>query len=257
MRNLIVICGAFAVATGVLSACGDVESLDDLGRRLDPIPALEGAPEVAPAQPVREAGDGEITQTTLDESVAAPAQSGYHIVVEGETAESIAALHNVSEDALAAWNGLNAAHSVEVGQQLLIPFDASEIEPVAPEPAEPEVADTAQFFPPVNGEIVRPFSNTSGGNEGIDLSAPQGTPVRAGDDGEVALTSQSVNDTTIILVRHDDVFYTVYSNVTAPSVAKGDKIKRGQAIGVVASDFVHFEVRKGVDAVDPAPYIGK
>ena len=60
------------------------------------------------------------------------------------------------------------------------------------------------------------------------------------------------------MVRHADNILTVYANVTAVSVKKDDPIKRGQQIAKLRDGndaYVHFEVRKGFDSVDPAPFI--
>ena len=262
MRFLVIIC----VVGVALAGCSDVETLDDLGRKLDPLPELDSYESTVAVV----AEDDEITQTTLDDNsgggeVAGAGGTRYHIVRDGETAESIAGLYSVSETELSSWNGLDSENTVQTGQQLLIPFSEEAVVAVADEavadetvaedkPASPP-AKQSKFLRPVDGPIKEPYSDDPNGNEGIDFSTVQGTPVRAADDGVVALTSASVNDTTIILVRHDDEFYTVYSNVNAPQVAKGDTVRRGETIGQVASDFVHFEVRKGIDAVDPTPYI--
>lgn len=129
----------------------------------------------------------------------------------------------------------------------------------APAAVTPVVASNGRkLLKPVSGSVIKGFSNKAGGNEGIDFGAPSGTSVKAAENGTVALISKSVSDTTIILIRHPDNLYTVYSNVGAANVSKGDKVSRGQSIGKVAGGsppFLHFEVRKGTEAVDPAPYL--
>lgn len=157
------------------------------------------------------------------------------------------------------------------GSEAPAPLPPSASEPL-PEPV-PAVAETRaetdpkpqqtasasrKLLKPVNGTVLRPFSNKPGGNEGIDFKADAGAAVKAAEDGTVALISKSVSDTTIVLIRHADNLYTVYSNVDAASVGKGDKVKRGQTIGKVGPGspaYVHFEVRRGTEAVDPMPYL--
>ncbi len=114
-----------------------------------------------------------------------------------------------------------------------------------------------KLLKPVSGKVLRGYSAAPGGNEGLDIAAAAGTPVKAAEDGEVALISSSANG-TIILLRHPDNLYTVYSNVENPSVKKGQTIRRGQTIAKVAkgdTPFVHFEIRRGTESVDPAPYL--
>ena len=111
---------------------------------------------------------------------------------------------------------------------------------------------------PVNGKIIRDFSNKSGGSEGIDYEVAEGTKVKAAAKGTVALVSKSVGDTTIVLLRHDNNIYTVYSNITDVELTRDINVEAGEIIGLVSGgdpSFVHFEVRKGTQAVDPTPYL--
>lgn len=117
-------------------------------------------------------------------------------------------------------------------------------------------AGKGKFVIPVAGPIIRPY--TKGKNEGIDISAAAGTAVRAAAAGEVAAITRDTDQVPILVLRHDNGLLTVYANIDKIAVKKGDKIKRGQNIAVVrASDpaFVHFEVRKGFESVDPEPYL--
>ena len=218
-----------------------------------------------------------------------------HIVEQGETAYSIARLYGVSVTSLASWNGLDRELSVRVGQRLLIPVveDGSPAgqgtaasdpgtgteTPLPPSSTDPlpesvEVAEVPEspnlatdrtppgasrkLLKPVRGTIVRGYSGAPGGNEGLDIAAAAGTSVKAAENGEVALISASSSTSTIILIRHPDNLYTVYSNVTDVSVRKGQSVRRGQTIAKVAAGaqpFLHFEIRRGTESVDPAPYL--
>ena len=62
----------------------------------------------------------------------------------------------------------------------------------------------------------------------------------------------------IVVVDHGDNLLTVYANLDGIAVKKGDRLKRGQTLARLrAGDkaYVHFEVRKGFDSVDPMPYL--
>lgn len=117
------------------------------------------------------------------------------------------------------------------------------------------VNSSAQMSFPVNGKIIRTYSK--GKNNGIDLSAAAGTPVVAADDGTVAAITTDADGVKIVVIRHTDNIMTVYYNVDNISVAKGASVKRNAKIAAIpAKDkFVHFEVRKGFDSVDPMPYL--
>lgn len=130
-------------------------------------------------------------------------------------------------------------------------------------PASPEFSQyqtpvsEGQLQMPVQGEIIRQFSPVTG-SEGIDIAAPAGSPVVAAAEGEVALLSQTSDDKALLLIRHPDNLFTVYSNLSNVVVEKGSRVSRGQSLGVVASgskEFVHFEVRVGTKSTDPVPYL--
>lgn len=60
------------------------------------------------------------------------------------------------------------------------------------------------------------------------------------------------------MIRHEPELLTVYANVTDVVVEKGARVNRGDAIAKLRSGndaFVHFEVRRGFDSVDPMPYL--
>ena len=100
---------------------------------------------------------------------------------------------------------------------------------------------------PVDGKIIKDFSTKPGESEGIDYKVDEGTIVRAATKGTVALISESVGNTTIVLLRHDNNLYTVYSNITGVKLKKNVDVKAGQRIGIASSgspSFVHFEVRQ-------------
>jgi len=214
-----------------------------------------------------------------------------HRVARGETAYSIARLYGVSVNALADWNGLGADLVVREGQYLLIPVTAGTAVAVAtpitsqpgqgsptpvppsaatPLPPEPEAAPPAPESPdlgaqatrssqlamPVEGRIIRPYQKSR--NEGIDIAAPAGTPVRAAEAGTVAAITRDTEQVPILVLRHADNLLTVYANIDGITVEKGDSVSRGQAIAAVragGTPFLHFEVRQGFDSVDPMPYL--
>ena len=126
----------------------------------------------------------------------------------------------------------------------------------APDLSQPAKASGARMAFPVKGDIIREYSK--GRNDGIDIAASPGTPVRAAADGTVAAITEDTNGIPIIVVKHADNLLTVYSNVAAVKVEKGDRIKRGGQLAEIRRDgtaAVHFEVREGFDSVDPMPYL--
>lgn len=114
---------------------------------------------------------------------------------------------------------------------------------------------SAKMSFPVNGKIIRTYAK--GKNNGIDLSAAAGTPVVAAADGTVAAITTDADGVKIVVVRHPDNIMTVYYNVDNISVSKGAAVKRNAKLAQIPSkdSFVHFEVRKGFDSIDPMPYL--
>lgn len=117
-------------------------------------------------------------------------------------------------------------------------------------------AKITKMVTPVQGSIIRGYSK--GKNEGINIKAANGAPVKAADKGTVAAITKSAEGVPIVVLRHEGNLLTVYANVTDVSVKKGDVVKRGAPIAKLRTGtdaYVHFEVRKGFDSVDPTPYI--
>ena len=117
-------------------------------------------------------------------------------------------------------------------------------------------ASTAAMSYPVSGSIIRTYKK--GKNDGIDITADAGSPVKAAEAGTVAAITADANKVPIIVIRHDSKLLTVYANVDQISIRKGDRVKRGQQIAQVrdgATPYLHFEVRDGFDSVDPMPYL--
>jgi murein DD-endopeptidase MepM/ murein hydrolase activator NlpD len=117
---------------------------------------------------------------------------------------------------------------------------------------------------PVRGKVIQAFGpkTTGGQNDGINVAVPEGTPIKAAEDGVVAYAGSELKGYgNLVLVRHSNGFVTAYAHASELSVKKGETIKRGQVIGKagstgnVTSPQLHFEVRKGATPVDPSQYL--
>lgn len=128
-----------------------------------------------------------------------------------------------------------------------------------------EPAGAMQSFRwPVKGRVIAGFGpKPSGGqNDGINLAVPEGTPVKAADDGVVAYAGNELKGYgNLVLIRHSNGFVSAYAHASELMVKRGDTIKRGQVIanagqtGNVTSPQLHFEIRKGSTPVDPTKYL--
>jgi murein DD-endopeptidase MepM/ murein hydrolase activator NlpD len=117
---------------------------------------------------------------------------------------------------------------------------------------------------PVRGRIITGFGPKPNGqqNDGINLSVPEGTPIKASEDGVVAYAGNELKGYgNLVLIRHSNGFVTAYAHASELTVKRGDTIKRGQTIGkagqtgTVTSPQLHFEIRKGSSPVDPTQYL--
>jgi murein DD-endopeptidase MepM/ murein hydrolase activator NlpD len=117
---------------------------------------------------------------------------------------------------------------------------------------------------PVRGKVVTAYGAKTNGksNDGINLAVPEGTPVKAAEDGVVAYSGNELKGYgNLVLVRHANGYVTAYAHASELMVKRGDTIKRGQVIaksgqsGEVASPQLHFEIRKGSNPVDPLQFL--
>ena len=116
----------------------------------------------------------------------------------------------------------------------------------------------------MRGRVITGFGpKTSGGqNDGINVAVPEGTPIKAAEEGVVAYAGSELKGYgNLVLVRHSNGFVTAYAHASELAVKKGETVKRGQVIGKagatgnVTSPQLHFEVRKGATPVDPTQYL--
>jgi murein DD-endopeptidase MepM/ murein hydrolase activator NlpD len=131
--------------------------------------------------------------------------------------------------------------------------------------AAPTAAAKALAFRwPVRGRVIATFGQKPNGqrNDGIDLAVPQGTDVRAAEDGIVAYAGNELKGYgNLILIRHENGFVTAYANTSEILVKRNDRVHRGQVIaksgqtGGVQVPQLHFEIRKGSSPVDPSQYL--
>lgn len=146
-------------------------------------------------------------------------------------------------------------------------------EPGKPAPLEPYRGEFAsargRLTWPVRGELVGRFGNekhpkfnTWTFNSGIDIAAPLGSDVRSVARGRVDFVDNDFGayGQTLIL-NHGDGYYTVYAHCSSVLVSRGQEVESGQVVarvgdtGSIKGSILHFEVRKGRQAVDPMEWL--
>jgi len=143
-----------------------------------------------------------------------------------------------------------------------------EEKPAAAEPAAAKPSEATGALPtfrwPVRGKVITSYGAKTNGktNDGINVAVPEGTPVKAAEDGVVAYSGNELKGYgNLVLVRHSNGYVTAYAHASELMVKRGDPIKRGQIIaksgqsGEVGSPQLHFEIRKGSSPVDPLQFL--
>jgi murein DD-endopeptidase MepM/ murein hydrolase activator NlpD len=126
-----------------------------------------------------------------------------------------------------------------------------------------QIADAAKgrFVWPVRGDISAHFGPSGVGqrNDGVDIKAAQGTPVKAAAAGEVVYAGDQVPGFgNLVLVKHADGWVTAYAHLDTVDVQMKQAVDQGQALGTVGASgglpqpALHFEVRYAPTPADKA-----
>ena len=226
------------------------------------------------------------------------ARAGAYEVKTGDTLYSIARRHDLDVNRLAKANDIHAPFQIRVGQTLAIP-SAGGGEPVRvaqparqkPAPAAPaqkpltvekaaaRPADTAitrpqraafrksdsRFIWPLQGDLISGYGVKPDGsrNEGINIAARDGAPIRAAADGVVVYAGDEIKGYgNLLLIRHPDDWVTAYAHAKRITVRKNQRVAQGQVVaeagasGPVIRPQLHFEVRRDLRAHDPMKHLG-
>lgn len=120
------------------------------------------------------------------------------------------------------------------------------------------------FVWPLHGDVLAEFGPLAKGqhSDGVNIAAPRGTPVKAAENGVVAYVGNELKGFgNLLLIKHADGWMTAYAHNDQLLVHKGEQVRRGQQIATVGSSGnvtqpqLHFELRRGTEAVNPAEYI--
>ena len=112
------------------------------------------------------------------------------------------------------------------------------------------------------GNRIHPTLGVEQFHNGVDLAAPNGSPILAAYDGEVVAAAYSSSMGNYIMIDHGDSLYTIYMHASALYVSKGDLVTKGEQIAAVGSTgrstgpHLHFSVRKNGGYVSPWGYLG-
>ncbi len=237
-------------------------------RLVDPSKTAPGPAPVASAEPARRVRPGmaATAQAAPAPVRPAPAKPAPVQVASATSEPLVSAPRPVSQPKVAA---------LTEPQPVASPVAAQPVQPVASAPApQPEAAKASvqdpeqtasvsgEFRWPARGRVIAGFG-ANGGNEGINIAVPEGTPVKATEAGTVTYAGSEVKGYgNLVLIRHENGFVSAYAHNGSFNVKRGEQVKRGQVIatsgqtGNVTSPQLHFELRKGAVPVDPMKHLG-
>lgn len=128
----------------------------------------------------------------------------------------------------------------------------------------PQATGISKMRWPAQGRILSSFGQKEGSstNDGIDIMAPEGSSVKAAENGVVIYAGDGLKEFgNTVLVRHENNIVTVYGHNSKILVQRGQKVRRGDEIaksgmsGNASTPRVHFEVRKNSTPVNPIKYL--
>ena len=123
------------------------------------------------------------------------------------------------------------------------------------------IASNVAWQWPTSGNIIQGFSNTDGGNKGIDISGSRGQAVKAAASGRVVYAGNALRGYgNLIIIKHNDDFLSAYAHNDKILVTDQQEVKAGQEIAKMGSSGtntvkLHFEIRYKGKSVDPVRYL--
>jgi LysM repeat protein len=240
-------------------------------------------------QPVKTPTPKQLNKSTPVSKPASerPSGSGTYTVRRGDSLWSVADAHGLTINELARLNGLKTDAQLLLGQRLVVPTVHQDIPGGGVKSSEQRKPSTQEspsrasstssskdvtrglppskegFIWPVEGRLIRRFRKTSEEMyTGIDIAVPRGTEVRAAKEGKVVYAGSGIPGYgNLVIVQHDTKTATVYAHNDRLLVREGQKVSRGQAVarsgdsGKGNEPFLHFELRRNGDAVNPEPFL--
>jgi LysM repeat protein len=172
-----------------------------------------------------------------------------HIVRKEENLYQISRMYNVSIEKIVKSNGIEDPSQISTGQILIIPLQ-----------------EGPSLIWPVIGTLSSNYGKRgkTGFHTGLDISAPEGTPIKAVADGLVIISGKRVNGFKrygrVVILEHGEGYNTLYAHNKENLVKPGTCIKAGQVIaevgesGNATGSHLHFEIRKNGSPVNPLYY---
>lgn len=232
--------------------------------------------------PVGATSDGRVTSYWSGTPWSLPAFTGTGLttyrVVAGDTLSKIARDHDTTVEKLMELNALGNPNALSTGMVLYLDTlrgnarvdsrpRVATTNSSSGASAKPERANNAHVkYPmrwPVTGNVTTKFGKKKAGapHDGIDISAPKGSPVKAAQKGKVVYSDFHGGYGNLVIVKHGSGLVSVYAHNMKNLVKKGDPVSQGQVIayvgdtGKIAGPHLHFEIRRGASPKNPLNFL--
>jgi len=195
----------------------------------------------------------------------------YHNVSAGETLWSISRAYNSSPAEILKHNRIYDPDHLIVGQVVFIPGASAGQSGAGSDrnsgsangrPIPREALPSMTLVWPVRGEVLQEFGKRGATmNNGINIAAATGTPVRAAAAGEVVYCGEIQGLGNVVIIDHGREYMTIYSHLQSFQVEKSRRVTSGETIATVGNSGrvtvpqLHFEIRYKSDARDPRQFL--
>lgn len=192
-----------------------------------------------------------------EKTVETPKQNGvYHKVSKKETIWKIAKTYDVTISEIVESNNIPDMAKIEVDQLVFIP-GAVKVRDVVPG----NEGKKEDFAWPIKGKIIGYFNQRNNQilSRGIDIKASRGDIVKASRSGKVVFADYLPGQSFMVIIDHQDGYYTVYSKNAKLLVKYGDHVNKSDSIAHVGEQdqlaYLHFQIRKNNKADNPLYYL--
>lgn len=265
MRLLASIAALFFLAAG----CAEFHAIFDEGTRTSPParlkPLRRGENTQMAGVSTHNNHDAEQKEEFEVRQPIATRKGIYYFVKPGDMLTDIASRYRISKNHLAQINDLSDSKLV-AGRRLFIPNHKTKHEFLSVTSVisrEKLVQNTSPREPRFTWPLKKYRVTSKYGwrrgrtHEGVDLAARSGTPIYAAEEGRVIYAKRFAGYGNLIVLKHEGNYFTAYAHAQNVLVSPGKHVKKGRRIATVGrtgratGPHLHFEIRKGLKAVDP------
>lgn len=234
--------------------------------------------------------------STNNATVSSIPRSGYHRVNRGETLFSIAFRYGMDYREVADLNHISSPYTIYPKQKIWLKKRGRQTVKTASSPQRNVVSNTpkpavsasdiqlqkkvnipektnssdsqnsekvSSWRWPIDGTVVRGFSNNGVSSKGIDIKGQKGNLVKAVADGTVVYAGSGlIGYGNLVIVKHNDVYLSAYAYNERILVKEEQHVKAGDALAVIGGKgnerpLLHFEIRRDGQPIDPLKILPK